>query len=122
MPIVITGITEVDVPDHWTGFTIRLSDPAKNITCKIENWQKCCEKWGADTDRETIHEFIGAEYLFTEIQDVQCEEEYSQMVFVEIHIHTNQGILTIRLHNEHNGYNTHQVFIETEHGHRYMTL
>jgi hypothetical protein len=121
MSTVITNITEFNDPDHWMGFMITISDPAKNITAKIENAHKCCEKWGVYTNRETIREFIGAEYSFIDIRGVR-RKKYDEMVSVDIHIHTNRGKLTLHFYNEHNGYYSHDVYIQSEHGHRYITL
>jgi len=42
----IKKITKIDEPECWLGYIFTMSDESKNITCKIENYHRCCEKWG----------------------------------------------------------------------------
>lgn len=120
--ITILDITLFNEPEFWYGYTFTMSDTSKNITCKIENFHKCCEKFGVHTN-SVLTDFIGSEYHSIDIQSVKSNrEDYDEMVTMEICIHTNKGTITIKFYNEHNGYYTHDVYIESEHGHKYVTL
>jgi hypothetical protein len=118
----IENITLFNEPNEWWGYTFTMSDTSKNITCKIENFHKCCEKWGVYTD-SVLNDFIGSEYHSIDIEDVNSNrEDYDEMVTMKIHINTNKGKITIQFYNEHNGYYTHDVFIQTIQGHKYISL
>lgn len=116
----IKSIETFDDPGHWMGYQIIMSDTTKNITCKIENEHICCEKWGIHT-KSTLNGFIGAEYYSIDISPIQ-EEKYDEMRSVIITIATNRGNIALYLYNEHNGYYSHGVFIESEHGIQNMNI
>jgi hypothetical protein len=99
-----------------------MSDPSKNITCKIQNGQKCYEKFGIHTEND-LNNFIGAEYNSVHIGEViSNREDYDYMVSIEITIDTNKGKMKIQFYNEHNGYYSHDVFIQTEHESKHVSL
>ena len=111
---IIKNIEAFDDKLHWIGYKIIMSDSTKDITCKIENAHKCCEKWGVYT-KSNLDEFIGAEYRSIDVSKIK-KEEYEEMRMVDITITTNRGSITLYLYNEHNGYYSHEVFIESEKG------
>ena len=88
--IIIENITIFNEPEFWYGYTFTMSDTSKNITCKIENFHKCCEKFGVYT-KSVLNDFIGSEYHSIDIKNViSNREDYDQMVSMEICIHTNK--------------------------------
>jgi hypothetical protein len=117
---IITNIETFDDPGYWMGYKIIMSDTTKNITCKIENSRNCCEKWGIHT-KSNFNEFIGAEYYSIDIHK-QNRKKYEEMRMVNITITTNRGIITLHLYNEHNGYYSHDVFIESQNGIQYIKV
>jgi hypothetical protein len=140
----IKNITKIDEPECWLGYIFTMSDESKNITCKIENYHKCCEKWGIhelfseelsskentmniskhSEDRElTLNDFIGAEYQSVDIGNINTDRETCDYtVTIEVHIHTNKGIINIQFYNIHNSYYEHDVSIMTEHGHKFISI
>jgi hypothetical protein len=113
LPIII-NIEPLDDPLHWIGYKIVMSDSTKDITCKIENSHKCCEKWGVYT-KSNLNEFIDAEYLSIDVSKIK-KKKNEDMRMVDITITTNRGNISLQLYNEHNGYYSHEVFIESEKG------
>ncbi len=113
LPIII-NIETFDYPEYWMGYRIIMSDTRKNITCKIENARNCCEKWGIHT-KSNLNEFIGAEYYSINICK-KNRKNYEEMCMVDIIVTTNRGTITLQLYNEHNGYYSHDVFIQSEKG------
>jgi hypothetical protein len=113
LPIIIENIETFDDPEHWMGYNITMSDTTKNITCKIENAHICCEKWGIHTETK-LNDFIGAEYysIVTKIKKKNDDE----LVTLVVTISTNRGNIILHLYNDHNGYYSHDVFIECEKG------
>ena len=111
---MIKNIESFDDPEHWMGYRIIMSDNTKNITCKIQNAQNCCEKWGIHT-KSNLNEFIGSEYYSIDINE-KTRNKYEDMRMVNITVSTNRGNITLHLYNEHNGYYFHDVFIQSEKG------
>ena len=140
----IKKITKINEPECWLGYIFTMSDESKNITCKIENYHRCCEKWGVHTMNLSIHsgdkelfsgvetkentklllnDFIGAEYISVNIGKVNIDREtYDYTVTIEIYIHTSKGIINIQFYNIHNSYYEHDVSIMTEHGHKFISI
>lgn len=119
MSVTIQHIYLIDDPYQWQGYEIVMSDPSKNIVCKISNSANCCEKFGVCTEN-TMSDFIGAEYKSVEIinrEDEDAEDSwYDGMRIVEVAIQTDRGEIRIQLFNEHNGYYRHDFFTQSEHG------
>lgn len=111
----IEFIETFDNPHYWMGYKFTISDSTKNITCKIENSKKCCEKYGMHT-KSNLNDFIGAEYHSVDISEERNLGPCEEMSMVNIIIHTNRGDITINFYNEHNGYYSHDVFIQTYNG------
>lgn len=116
-PVIIQTITLCDDTDlRWLSYEFVMSDPTKNIVCKIDNESHCCEHWGISIDKDTT-DFIGAEYLSVTVDDPERDEaEYDEGEYIRVTIHTNRGPLVMMLYNCHNGYYPHDTYIETEHG------
>ena len=110
----IKEIETFDDPGHWMGYKIIMNDNTKNITCKIENDHKCCEKWGIHT-KSNLNEFIAAEYQSINIRKIKKEDD-GEMKMVTITVSTNRGNIILHLYNQHNGFYSHDVFIESEKG------
>ena len=117
---IIKNIETFDDEEYWMGYKIMVNDSTKNITCKIENARNCCEKWGIHT-KSKLDEFIGAEYYSIEVSNIQ-KKEYDEMRMVTITISTNRGNIILHLYNQHNGYYSHDVFIESEKGIKNIAL
>jgi len=112
----IQKITTLNNNGHWLGYKIKMNNSSKNIICKIENNQQCCERFGVYTMNE-LNNFIGAEYHSVDIGNVVFNDgDYDNMAIIEIFINTNRGKICIQFYNEHNGYYSHDVFIQTEDG------
>lgn len=115
MSSIIQEIITLDDPYHWLGFTFVMNDSTKNITCKIENFSKCCETFGINTkiysNSSKFDDFIGAEYKYIDISDITYDED-DYMTTVTIIIYTNKGTIVLCFYNQHNGYYFHDVFIQ----------
>jgi hypothetical protein len=118
--ITVESIETFDDPGYWMGYKIRMSDHTKNIICKIENAHNCCEKWGIYTT-STLDDFIGAEYYSVYVSKIH-KKDYEEMRMIVITITTNRGNITLHFYNEHNGYYSHDVFVESENGIKYIKL
>ena len=122
MPVTIERINVIRGKYEWSGYTFIMSDPSKNITCKISNSQNCCERFGIYTKCK-LEEFIGAEYYSVNITRNVNNGKYSDLFSsVEVSIRTNIGTILIILYNEHNGYYPHDFFTQTEHSTRIESL
>jgi hypothetical protein len=117
---IITNIETFDYPEYWMGYRIVMSDTTKNIICKIQNARNCCEKWGIYT-KNNLNAFIGAEYYSIDICK-QNKKKYEEMRIVDITVATNRGNITLHLYNEHNGYYSHDVFIQSEKSMQHIEL
>ncbi len=122
MSTLIDRIEKHDSECEWLGYTVHMSDPKKNITCKISNLANCCEKFGVYVpDSATLSEFVGAEYQAVYVTET-ITNDMDLMVIVQISIHTNRGPIVFQLFNEHNGYYPHDFFVQTEYGSQIETL
>lgn len=103
--------------NQWLGYKIKMTDSSKNIICKIDNNQQCCENFGVYTENE-LNDFIGAEYYSVIVEnDISKDSNYiDNMETIKISINTSKGKINIHFYNEHNGYYSHDVFIQTENG------
>ena len=118
----IQYIGTFDDPNYWMGYTFIMSNGSKNVFCKIENDHKCCERWGVHTT-SNLDDFIGAEYYSVNISDeTTADGTRETMRMMDITISTNRGNILIHFYNEHNGYYSHDVFIQTEHGIKTISL
>jgi hypothetical protein len=117
MSITIQHIYLIDDPYEWQGYKIVMSDPSKNIVCKISNIANCCERFGIFVNNE-LTTFIGAEYQSVSIpkREDKVNDWHDGMRIVDVAIQTDRGEILIQLYNEHNGYYRHDFFTETEHG------
>ena len=115
--VQIQSVEMNDEPPRWLGYKVVMSDPSKNITCKISHEQECCEQYGAHVDAP-LESFVGATYVSvtTEEQVGRVHEDMDMSVRVIVCLHTDRGTITMTLYNEHNGYYCHDFYIETEHG------
>jgi hypothetical protein len=111
MPSFIKSIETFDNPDYWVGHKFIMSDSSMDITCKMENSHKCCEKWGVYTE-SNLNEFIGAEYYSLDVVEKNTDK-YDYMYMVTLTINTSKGKIIIYFYNEHNGYYSHDVFIQS---------
>ena len=112
---IIMNIETFDDPSRWMGYKIIMSDKKKNITCKIENSQYCCENWGIHTI-SNLNEFIGAEYYSIDVVPPgnTRNTDNDNMKILDVIITTNRGNITLCFYNERNGYYPHDVFIQSE--------
>lgn len=86
---------------------LKTKEEDNSINVKISNALHCCEEFGISiTDESNIDQFIGAEYLSVDIGEI-IDGEY-----IEINIHTSQGTINIKVYNMHNGYYSHDVYIQ----------
>lgn len=118
---IIEDIDRLEDSRFWLGFRIFVSDESKNVTCKIENAQKCCEVYGAFTPTP-LEDFIGAVYYDVTFQDnmegfnetnISCIDETVQKV---ITVRTSRGNIVFCLYNCHNGYYSHDTYVKTQYG------
>ncbi len=67
--------------------------------------QSCCERRYMRTD-DILPEFIGADFLGTDLKDsTYTDEEYGDVHEIQfLEIKTSKGVFIIASHNEHNGY------------------
>ena len=117
MLVTIESVEEMDDEHRWLGYKVVMSDPRKNVTCKISNDRLCCEQYGAHVDVPLVT-FVGAQYLSVATEEHPTERAHGEDCGARfiVRIHTDRGTITMTLYNEHNGYYTHEFFIETEHG------
>jgi len=113
-----TTIKSIELFDDLSGLGYRfiMSDSSQNITCKMQNDHLCCESFGVYT-ASNLDDFVGADFLSIETGESTHDEDYKGfdfMIYVEVYILTNKGKLTIKFYNEHNGYYTHDVFINSK--------
>ena len=111
---IITNIQTFDNHKKWMGYEITMNDPTKNIICKIDNIDRCCENWGIHT-KDNIIEFIGAEFNSIDVSKIKCNR-YDEMSIIDITISTDKGNFVLQFYNQHNGYYSHDVYIQTEQG------
>ena len=116
----IESIETFDDPGRWMGYTFVMSDPRKNITCKIENQHHCCEKWGTYTACN-LNDFIGAQYYGVYVSKIK-KKKHEEMKMLDVKITTNRGSIKFHVYNEHNGYYAHDVFIQSDKGSRMFAL
>ena len=121
--ITIEDIEMVDIPGGRLGYDITMSDVSKNIYLTISNSQHCCETYGVNTISGT-RQYIGATYKSVDILEVSnCDDamdEFSRQMTIKIH--TDRGIMDITFYNQHNGYYSHDVMVQTEKGTYYESL
>lgn len=79
------------------------------IKIRIDNHSWCCESWGISKN-DTEQSFIGA--TITEITYEYVENTYDEMYKLELYIETDRGLLTLTAWNEHNGYYSHDAFVQ----------
>ena len=84
----ITNIRYVNENRRWIGYKITMSDNNKNIVCKIDNSQQCCEHFGVSTNQD-FSNFIGAEFLSIFIGDVETDDDNNEMRTVSLNILTS---------------------------------
>lgn len=111
---IIKSIETFDDPNNWMGYEIKMSDSKKNITCKIENYSKCCEVWGVST-KSDVNKFIGAEYNSIDVSEIKSND-CDEMIIIDITITTNKGNIILQFYNEHNGFYSHDLYIQSETG------
>lgn len=121
MTITIKNILSINSKYKWQGYEFIMSDPTKNITCKISNSANCCERFGVYTECR-LAEFLGAEYQSVDITNRKPTDEFDYMRIVDIEIQTNRGTILLQLYNEHNGYYPHDFFTQTEHSTKIESL
>ena len=115
MATIIQNIITVDNKREWNGYKFIMSDPTKNIICKISNIANCCEKFGIYT-KSNLSDFIGAEYQSVTVSTRPPSDKYDSTHIVEVAVQTDRGEILIQLYNEHNGYYPHDFFTQSEHG------
>jgi len=120
---IIERINTFNADGRWLGYAFKMNDKSKNITCKIDNSENCCERFGCYTN-SNISDFIGAEYFSVDVGELVVQEEPGSdlMATIELCIHTDRGKINIYFYNEHNGYYRHDVYIESEHGKKHVSL
>ena len=123
MSVIIEKITTINIPDGRLGYDFIMTDETKNINLTISNSTYCCETYGVFTE-STMKSFIGATYLFTKINDItDCQDKQDEnSKELNIDIHTDRGIISIKFYNHHNGYYSHDINIEYEHGTHFLHL
>ena len=115
MSVIIERYEKIDNEYCWLGYKILTNDTSKNITCKISNTQYCCETYGVFC-KNNLDDFIGAEYEKIEISEKTKEECGETETSIKILIHTSKGVIEIILYNQHNGYYSHEYYINSENG------
>lgn len=89
---------------HWLGFEVHSSQQV--IRLVIENFQSCCEEWGAGCTASK--EFIGAR-----IQKVGWGKDVithgGDCKTAVVEITTDQGKFELQVWNNHNGYYPHDI-------------
>ena len=122
-PVTIEDIRMIDTPGETLGYEIIMSDTSKNIYLSISNSQNCCEQYGVHTE-SSLYSFIGAIYTSIDIHDISDNEDkfdsYSRNL--KIDIYTDRGIFDITFYNQHNGYYSHCVSVQSERGCFYENL
>lgn len=88
------------------------------IKIGINNQGQCCEHFGTITSHDDLNDFIGANLIDIQIVDDTLNStvfdqslEYAQVMFVNIN--TTKGTLQLVMYNDHNGYYSHDVVIES---------
>lgn len=88
------------------------------IRMGIDGDPQCCEVWGHFASEDDFDQFIGAELLRINLVDQALrvyelkESEYACLMFVNLE--TDRGVLQFVVYNDHNGYYSHQAFVESE--------
>lgn len=105
------------------GYRFIMIDRSFNILCKMGNNQQCCENFGAYTDSALLFDtFIGARVDRFEIGEVtnDCATfgEFGEPDYyaskLKVTIFTDRGEIPIIFYNEHNGYYSHDVIIQSK--------
>ena len=112
----IISIETIDGPfPRGLGYAFRMSDSSKNIICTINNDTQCCEVFGVHT-ASVMDDFIGAEFLSMELGEEKNDHDNGRNVTttVMVFIRTSRGKINLTFYNEHNGYYTHTVSIQSE--------
>lgn len=113
-PIIITNVEHIKDGLCWEGYKITMSDPIKNIVCKISSRSQCCETFGVYCNKSNIKELIGQQYQSVSITyPVFDDNDFSELKLV-LSIITNVETVEIELFNYHNGYYQHDYYIKTE--------
>jgi hypothetical protein len=111
--VIITKIETIKNNVQWDGYKIEMSDDSKNIICKIDNRQDCCEVFGIfSPDSKDFDKFIGAKYLSVNFKVIHPDNDLMNEFVVTIH--TNKGDIKLILYNQHEGYYPHDIYFQSE--------
>lgn len=122
----ILSIEETTWPSKeykWSGMDGWIIKTDKqDIKVGIDNGQSCCETWGYFVSEGDPQEFVGAYLLDVKHVDsclnVERMKEECHYLSVEdcvfVNIETSEGTFQLTVYNEHNGYYSHLVVIESE--------
>ena len=121
MPVTIQRIKVIHSKYEWAGYHFSMSDPSKNITCKISNSANCCEQFGIYTKCK-LQDFVGAEYYSVNVSKTVDSECGSISATVNVSIETDRGTILVQLYNEHNGYYEHEFYTQTEYSTKIESL
>ena len=103
--------------DSYDGFVITTS--LRKVVAGISNYQDCCENWGYMTTLDSSSDFIGAELLDIKITNAALETAivpvnyYESGTAIFITFETSKGDFQLVVYNEHNGYYSHDVVVQS---------
>lgn len=107
-----------EISDNQDGYLV-ITDK-QTIRVAIDNGQSCCENWGYFSSHDDFEEFIGAELLDIRTTDSALNvQALKDLKYVEsdscmfVTFYTNKGDFQLTVYNEHNGYYSHKVNIES---------
>lgn len=111
---------ESNWPRGYSGYAVRTEEGT--LLFLIEDGQNCCETYGYIMSEDAVEDFVGANLLAVNFVDEACNvktEEILKDSWIDkgsccfINLETDQGTLQFVLYNEHNGYYSHSVYLQT---------
>lgn len=118
----ITGKTIESIIEHnthsWDGYKITFVG-GEHLNIKLSNGQCCCENWGVSIVEPNNELNESNTWINKQINQMTIElsnnddDNNESSLNIKVEFITNDGKFTIILYNEHNGYYSHDYFIET---------
>lgn len=115
----ILSITESNF-DGYEGYIV-LTDK-QTIKVGVSSGQECCEEFGYLQSEDDIEYFVGSNLISIGLTD----KAYNNIIFkveeigiyeggaIFVNFSTDRGLFQLAVYNEHNGYYSHYIIIESQ--------
>ena len=92
----------------------------QEIKIGIDNGQSCCEDWGYFSSEDNLEDYVGANLLSINLVDSALNvSKLEDLAYVDkescvfVNIETSVGTFQLTVYNEHNGYYSHRVIVDS---------